>query len=200
MDGKRGPLVELTDGQYGGANGPSIAVNEDKNEYCAVYDLRNSGKWAVRKIDASTLTAGVGGAVDFITTNTDITYNSKDKKYLVIYDAGYNIGVMGRFLNSCDANDVAKEVLVLQKEGYSSVASNPASTTYAAIGQNGQDAGNGYSIIDSSGKILSSGNLFSEGYRNGQFLPVIRANVNDGTFAATSSRDYEMTRFVAGLK
>ena len=32
LDGKQGPSVELTDGENSGINGPSIAVNEDKNE------------------------------------------------------------------------------------------------------------------------------------------------------------------------
>jgi hypothetical protein len=199
LDGHQGPSIEIGTMQNKGNWGPSVAVNPDKNEYCVAYDQRNAPKWALSRVNAETLAVGPESTAGIVTTNVDIAYNPAAKKYLVIYDAGYAVGVKGRLLNSCSLNDAGKDFLILPQEGYSSVASNPAGNTYAAIGQDGKDYANSYSVVDAGGKALAGNPLFAMGSKIGNFLPVIRANTNDGTYAATSSRDYAMTRFVAQI-
>ena len=202
LQGNRGPLAEIIDNENGGVNDPNVAINEDGNEYCAVYDLRSSSspKWSAVKIDAADLSIRQKSLFNSISGNTEIEYNSKTKNYLVVYDGFDTIGVKGKILNSCSDANSGAEFIVKNGLGRASLAFNSKSGTYGVIGQNGEDYGNGYSIISSTGIILKTGNLFTTGSRNGQFAPVIASNTQDGTFAATSSRDYAMTRFVAGIK
>lgn len=197
LEGRRGKVVEVGGSAGQGNWGPAVAVNEAKGEYCVAYDQRNTRRLAVTRLDAKTLAAEKESVLPLTTTNVDIAYNAKSRKYLLIYDAGYGDGVRGRFLSACDLAG-AGDVLILPKQGYASVAANPYSGAFAAIGQDGQDFGNFYSVVDAGGKKLARQNPFTQSVK-GNFLPVIRANTKDGTFAATSSRDYAMTRFVARI-
>jgi len=199
LNGKQGPLAKIGTAKNGGDWGPSVAVNPNGGEYCVAYDQRNSGKWALSPVDAATLAPGKESVVGVVTTNVDIDYNPGTGKYLLIYDAGYAVGVKARILNSCSAADGGADFLLLPNGGYSSAAANSKSKVYAAIGQNWQDYGNSHGIANSAGAVLARKPLFATGSKNGNYLPVIRANTVDGTFAATSSRDYAMTRFVAQI-
>ena len=194
LEGKRGPLVEVGSAAGGGNWAPSVAVGP--GEYCVGFDQRNSPRWAVARVSASGLAAGAETTSAQTTTNVDIAYNAKTGKYVAIYDAGYAVGVRARVLNSCNVNDSAGDVLLLPKEGYSSVAANPKGNSFAAIGQNHSDSGNGYAV-SAGGAAPTRGVLFTGG--EGNYLPVIKANTVDGTYAAISSRDYKTTRFVARI-
>ena len=79
------------------------------------------------------------------------------------------------------------------------LAYNSKSNTYATVGQDGQDDGNTFAIVDSTGVLLKEGVLFAEAVRNGNFSPYIEANTGDGTFGVISSRDMEVTRLVSGI-
>jgi hypothetical protein len=199
-DHRPGRKTRAAEGRHGGEQGagPGRAVNADRRE-TAAYDQRNAGKWAVNRVEAATLASGQESVADIVTTNMDISYNPSTKKYLLIYDAGYAVGVKGRMLNSCSAKDGGADFLMLPNGGYAAAAANPKSGTFAAIGQNWQDYGNSYGVVSAAGQTAGKGTLFATGSKNGNFLPVIRANTTDGTFAATSSRDYAMTRFVARI-
>lgn len=198
LEGRRGTVISVAGAAGGGNWGPSVAVNEDKGEYCVAYDQRNSGRFGVVLVDAATLAAGAESTAAQVTTNVDIAYNAKTKRYLLIYDAGYATGVKGRLLASCGLSGASRDVLLLARQGYASAAANPKNGTYAAIGQDGEDFGNFYSVVSGSGEITARTNPFPLSAK-GNFLPVIRANTNDGTYAATSSPDYAMTRFVARI-
>ncbi|MBI4348573.1 MAG: hypothetical protein HY553_17160 [Elusimicrobia bacterium] len=198
LEGRRGAVVNVGGTAGGGNWGPSVAVNEDKGEYCVAYDQRNTGRFAVSPVNAATLAVGPESTEARTTTNVDIAYNEKTKRYLLIYDAGYSEGVKGRVLGSCGLGSSSGDRIMLARQGYSSAAANPKNGTYAAIGQDGEDFGNFYSVVNGEGKITARSNPFPFSAK-GNFLPVIRANTNDGTYAATSSRDYAMTRFVAKI-
>ena len=197
LDGKRGPIVEVGALAAGGNFGPSVAVNGDKNEYCVAYDQRNGPRWAVSRVDAATLAAGPESSEAGVITNVEMSYDPKTKRYLVVYDLAYGT-LRGRFLRSCNLADSAGDFLIMEHQGLGSAAIDPASGRFATIGQDGEDYGNRYSVFTSTGGLVARRNPYSSG-RNGNFLPVIRANTNDGTFAAISARDYEVTRLVTGI-
>ncbi len=202
LSGVMGPIVEVATGTQSTSNriwGPSIAVNEDRNEYCAIYDFRDTSKWGTAKINASNLSVGTKSLVNTLTLNVDIAYNSQTKKYLAMYDTSYTSGVKGKILNSCSGTDGGNVFTIKAGTSASTVTYNPRSNNFAVIGQNDPAPGNGYAILCPSGTVLKTGNLFTTGYSKGVFLPNIAPNINDGSFGATSSRDYGMTQLVVGL-
>lgn len=198
MGGNLGPIVDMVEASPNEHWGASVAANPDKNEYCVAYDLRNAGGFGVTRVDAANLSAGAGTAVGITTTNVLVAYNPVERNYLVAYDNGYVIGVKAKVLNSCDVNDVRNEFDVVPKVSWSSLAYNPVSNMFAVIDQNANDDGNTYTVFDSSGAVLTSGDPFLGGSQ-GNFSPEIAPNTKDGTFAAISSREYSQTRFVANI-
>ncbi len=185
-----------------GSNAPSLAINENNNEYCVAYDKRSDAapKIATRRIDAATLTVGAESVFSSLAQYAGIVYNSEDRQYLVAWD-DYTGSVKGRILNSCNINDSSGSILTLGAGGTQSVAYNSKSKRYAVIVQDGNDFNNTYFILNSSGGRVGSGIAFagSRSGRGGNFYPVIAANTTDGTFAATSAIDYNPTRFAPNI-
>ena len=217
QSGNIGPLIKATDSlelrtteDWGRGHGV-LAVNDDRDEYCIVYSRGyDNGIWNsfihVRKMNS--LTGELGPETTVVATENSavgypmIAYNSIDKNYFVAWAGSSEVS--GRIINSCDGQDVKNPIGSYTGVGLNAVSYNPKSNTYAAIGQDGDDGtndgANTYFIFDSSGKILTNGQVFLDsGFRNGNFAPSIAANTQDGTFAATSSKDYEIARFVVNI-
>jgi len=199
--GTPGPVVDVAHDLVGGQWDPSLAINQNSNEYCVAYDERNDRKIAVKKINASTLAVGTETTLANVARDTGIVYNSVNNQYLLGW-GDYAGTTKGRILKSCSITNVSGSTFTLNSAGETpSVSYNPKSNTYASIVQDQNDFGNTYNILNSSGTKLTSGIAFA-GSRNGHggnFSPVIAPNLYDGTFGAISSIDFAVTRFVAGL-
>ena len=78
-----------------------------------------------------------------------------------MYDAGYNVGIKGKFLDTCSIANSSTDFLAIKGGGYGSVYSNPTSDTYAVIGQDGQAPSNGYIVFNVTGAIIDAGTVFS---------------------------------------
>ena len=131
--------------------------------------------------------------------NTDIEYNKSTKKYLAVYDYA-GTPVKGQILNSCSVTNGGSIFTIKAGMGRASLAYNSKSNTFGVIGQ-GTDTTDPYVILNSTGGVIKSGGLFADPTpsTHGLYAPVIAPNINDGSFGATSSWNYGMTRFIAGL-
>lgn len=182
-----------------GQNYPSLAINENGNEYCVAYDERSEtpAKVAMKKINASTLAVSAKTSLTATARNTSIAYNSTNNQYLVAW-GDYAGQTKARILNSCNMTNVRGNTFTINSKGETpSVAYNKKSNNYALIGQNQADSSNTYIITSSTGSMLKTGTAFAGGY--GNFVPIISANTTDGSFAATSSIEYRTTRFAPNL-
>jgi len=190
---------------------PSLAVNERNNEYCVAFiwldnpSVTTAIETRAARVDASTGAVGTETVVNGVgdATHPAIEYNTVENKYFVAWNTNYADGVKGKILNSCNGQDGGPVLPLLPNTGEGSqgggtLAYNAKSKQYAVIGQDASDAGNTYGIFDSSMRKLAGGVIFTDA-RNGNFVPSIAANIKDGTFSAISSRDYELTRFIAGI-
>ena len=202
LNGNRGQLIDLSS-PGGGNNTLRVAINEGANEYCVVYDQRSGGAngappgFAVRKVNASNLSLGAETVVPILSTGTDIAYNSTSGKYLVTYNGPG--GATGRFLRSCDLNNTSgSDFLIMANVENARVAANKKSNTFGLFGQDQQDLGSTYAVIDSSGTNLTSGIILIPP-KYGQYVQNIAPNTNDGTFAGITDRDYIYTVFVANI-
>lgn len=198
-----GNIVKVAEG--GGVRrwAPAVAVKTDGSEYCVAYDTRDNGGIKVKRVGAVTGEVGAEtSATSAVASGASIVYNSVNNKYLVTWQELENlvIKVKGKILNSCDGTDGGQIFTVKNNLTNAISAYNPVSNRYAIIGQNQNDFANGYVILGPTGNTIEVGDLFGSGTINkGSFAPVIAPNLNDGTFAQTTSRDYAMTRFLVNF-
>jgi hypothetical protein len=207
IDKSLGPIIKVGFDSMAFNGAPSLAVNEDGDEYCLAYQYEDRTKSeenalssiAVRSVNAKT---GELGPQTFATKsaygNATITYNTQEKKYFLVWFNGYENGISGKILNSCNGEDGEPEFVIREGLGAQNLEYNPTSNTYAIIGQDWQTIRNYFLILDSQGNLIEEGYLFSEG-QNGNYSPVAVANTNDGTYAMTSSQDYAVTNFISGV-
>ena len=130
-------------------------------------------------------------------------YDPSTGKYLVAWSMPQ--GTKGRYLQNCVPT--GNEFLIKEKLHTPFISYNSKSNLYGIIGEitvpasnaggNGEE--NYYLFVGSSGNTIDGGRIFTDFGPTGNKLPVIAANTQDGTFAAISSKDYGVTRFVSGL-
>ena len=180
---------------------PVLAMNEtaNANEYCIAYVRDNGTTNVTRKYNPATGALGAETVYDNDSLGvTSIVYNSVNKKYMISWPSKSSTTTKGRILNSCNIADGGSVLTISSAGRGGALAYNSKSNNYAVIVQNQNDSGNTYNILSSTGTQLKSGVAFFGGF--GNFSPVIAANTNDGSFAATSSLEYSTTRFAPGLK
>ncbi len=190
LDGTIANRVDISDVANKGYWNPKVAVNNDRNEYCAVFDLREVGKWGVIKYSDSPLQNMDVHIVDALSLNTDIAYNPKTQKYLVIYE-DKNFTTHGRIMDACDPTD-SVDFVIGPSVGHPRVAANSFNGYFGIIGVDCCDNSDAYAIVDSTGSIISRG-LLTTPSRNGEFVPIIAADNNRGYFGAAVDHDFEET-------
>lgn len=179
---------------------PSLAVNETTNEYCIAYDKRNNGNnvSAVRSYNAATGTLGTESVLTGGGMYTSIVHNSVNNKYLIGWNTANSLTSQARILNTCNVTN-GGNIFTSNSAGQTqTLAYNPVSNTYASIVQNQNNYGNNYNIFSSTATKIKEGVAFTS-TTTGNFAPTIAANMMDGTFTATSSLGYTMTRFAPNL-
>ncbi len=182
---------------------PSIALRQKigVNEYCVMYDRRNTSGAGIRKIN---MTTGIVGPETSVTnalgvTDSNIVYNSVNDKYLAVWTEENNT-VKGKILNSCDGNNGGQPFTIITATWMPVVSYNSKSNTYGVVGH-ADGLTNNYAILNSAGTVTKTGSIFTQtDGAFGQFWPSISANTTDGSFAATTAKNYAITRFVSGLK
>ncbi|HVZ10898.1 MAG TPA: pilin [Candidatus Paceibacterota bacterium] len=200
------PVVVTTpaDGTFNGA--PGVAVNPDKNEYCVVYQhvldgtgVENTSEVTVKAINAATRSVGPASTV---TNNMfflyGIDYSTVDHQYFALWSDYAIKELMGSFLSSCAA-DPNQEPFVISENPHNGVlVYNSQSNTFGMITLDRDNALNHVYIIDGSGAVIVSQDLFGGG-KNGNFTPSIGANTINGTYAAIAAEDYATTKFIPNV-
>jgi len=194
-----------------GRGDPVVAIKESTNEYCVIYQRGYSTGskpneiWnvSIRARTVNAVTGAIGpetvvyseSSRDATVVLMSIVYNTVNNKYLVGWSGPG--GVKGKFMTSCNGGTAGSTITLNSMSSGHSLAYNPRSNQYASIGQNQDNSGNTYVILNSNGTKVSGGVAFAGGF--GNFSPTIAANSVDGTFAGTSSLEYGVTRFAPNL-
>ncbi len=204
-DKKVSPVIKLTENDLVWHLSASVALNEDKNEYCVAYDYNANNPTSnigIRRVDSKNLSLGTEtfAVINKYAMGPQIEYNSSDKKYALIW-AGDNYSTKGKILNSCNGTDGEEEVLVQEKVARSSFAYNSKSNTFGIIGQDCCSFSDVYTITDTSWNNIDQGRIFTDSRngKGGNYAPVIEPDTTTGTYAVTSSVDYATTRFVSNV-
>lgn len=198
QNGTIGPVVDVGEDSGEGSWSPILAVNQNANEYCIAYTKGNGKTIATRRYTPSNGTLGPEILFNSPDLNvTAIAYNPTNNRYLISWN-GTDTTTKGKFLNSCNINNGGSVFTLNSAGGAGSLSYNQQSNTFASIVQNQNDSANTYKIISASGSLLATGIAFTGGF--GNFVPIIAANINDGTFGAISSYEYSLTRFAPNIK
>ena len=212
-DGAVGNFITISP-QTGHRFSSNIATNPNAGEYCIIYLAQRSDaeftQVFVKKVDISTGTVGQEYEVSQHTSGhvsaPSIDYDSDSNKYLAVWSRYGGDGTKGRFLTGC--TPTGNEINIKQSMNLPSIYYNVNSKLYGIIGEVTENANslhvnrgeeNYYLFVNPSGNIIDGGKIFTDFGPTGNKLPMIAANTQDGTFAAISSKDYGMTRFVAGI-
>jgi hypothetical protein len=198
-EGRPGRLIQvtpLTGARYGY---PDIATGKT-GEYCMVYTRGEEEGIIVRKVDAETLALGAETVLPVRGFGfPQIEYNSRNGEYLVTY-ASYDLQEMvGVILSSCDGA-VSRKTFSITGGPYSTLAYNPTSNTFGAIGQAAEGLFNNFIALNTDGEVIPGTEkqvFLDAGF--GNFSPSIGANSRNGTYGVVSSRDYAIQRFIPDM-
>ncbi|OGM99692.1 MAG: hypothetical protein A3B91_01470 [Candidatus Yanofskybacteria bacterium RIFCSPHIGHO2_02_FULL_41_29] len=207
--GQGDPTIKIVNSGGIIGSAPSLAINEQANEYCIAYHCYggsctvspNSSATAIRRVDPQT---GQVGQMTLAEINTagevSLAYNSTDNQYLATWkDINSGPSVKGKILSSCDGTDASSgSFMVLNDAGSAINTYNPTSNTYAVVAQDQSSIRNRFGQLDNRGVLLTSSYIFTDG-TNGNYSPFIAPNTRDGKYAAISSKDYAMVRFLSNL-
>ena len=185
--------------------GASVVINEKSSEYCVIWSaekVQDQQSVTMRQVSfkgtpGKESTVGVGGK---ISPDPSIAFNPDQNQYFVTWTSGVGQGTKGKFLTSCDGTS-GSEFQVKGDVAQTTVDYNTQSKIFAVIGavNNGVGEENEYLFVTSSGTVIPGRRVFTNFNTTGNINPVIRANSNNGKFAAVSSRDYAQVRFISGI-
>ncbi|MEI6280759.1 MAG: hypothetical protein WCP17_02035 [bacterium] len=227
IDGFEGGTYLVTIGEDGKVDAPlkvspyvghnfssNVSINPTLGEYCVFYtNQRSTAEYSqlfVKKYDANTKTLGKEYTVSSRTDShfgggPSVAYNKDDGQYLAVWSYRSTKAGVGRYLKNCAPT--GSEFVIKQNFAANSVSYNPISKLFGVIGgitvpapnsgKNGEE--NYYLFIDSLEKIIAGARIFTNFNATGNIGPIIRANTKDGSFAATSSRDFGVTRMVTNI-
>ncbi len=199
-NGQHYPIIDLTRDEYVEDRTGPIAIKPGV-EYCSVT-VRTPGEGEgitdntvmLRRIDAKTGQVGTTTEFDTNVAAMSITYNPDMDQYLLIYGAN-GPTTYGAFIDS-GCSSVLSRFKIRDNMGAAHVAYNPTSKTYGVLAGEQNSAANVFMLVDKNGGVSNDLAVFTDAPINGNFTSGVKANTRDGTFAISSSQDYNWMRFI----